>query len=258
MSAHKPPVLQTVKTAYRDVGRVIHAMPILVGSMIAILIAFNLAGLFILPASTPGSFRSPLYVLILLAAAAVQSFLTTPFLIAVHRFILLHQLTGQYALAPQESRFFRFFCWSLVITALSLFPSVLQAGLGALGSPRAFTGVLTLAIMIVCFFLTFRLTILFPAIAIDAPGATAAHAYADSKGNVWRIFSIFFLAILPFIALVFGLFFLGLISPARDISPLKIGEKIVSAIVGVPVYALFVAVASRLFQALGDRLNLPS
>lgn len=258
MSAHKPPVMQTVKTAYHDVGRVIHAMPILVGSMIAILIALNLASLFVLPASTPASFRSPLFDSILLAAAAVQSFLTTPFLIAVHRFILLDQATGQYALAPQEPRFLRFFGWSLVITMLSLVPSLLQAWFGALGPPGMFTGILTIAAMIVCLFLTFRLTILFPAIAIDAPGATAANAYADSKGNVWRIFFIFFLAILPFIAFVLGLFFLGLISSAHDISPLKIGGKIVSAIIGVPAYALFVAVASRIFQALGDRLNRPS
>jgi hypothetical protein len=101
------------------------------------------------------------------------------------------------------------------------------------------------------------LTILFPAIAIDAPGATAANAYADSKGNVWRIFFIFFLAILPFIAIALGLFFLGLISTATNISPLKIAGQIVSDIIGVPAYALFVAVASRLFQALGERVNQP-
>jgi hypothetical protein len=256
MSAQKPAVFQTIKTAYSDVWRVIHAMPVLVGSMIAILIAFNLASLFVLPAPSPGSFRS-LSDLIPLAAGAVQSFLTTPFLIAVHRFILLHQTTGQYALAPQEPRFFRFFGWSLVITALSLIPSVLQSWLGAFGFPDLFTGVLTLAIMIGCFFLTFRLTILFPAIAIDAPGATAANAYADSEGSVWRIFFIFFVTILPFVAFALGLYALGLISIAKDISPLKIAGQIVTAIVGVPVYALFVAVASRLFQALGERLNQP-
>jgi hypothetical protein len=255
MSAQKPPVLQTVTTAYRDVGRVIHAMPVLTGTMIAILIAFNLASLFILSAPSPGSFKSPVFDLILLTASAIQSFLLTPFLIAVHRFILLHQLVGQYALAPQEPRFFRFFGWSLVITALSLFPSLLQAWLGALGSPGVFTGILTLVIMVLCFFVTFRLTILFPAIAVDAPGATAANAYADSKGNVWRIFFIFFLAILPFMVLALGLFFLGLISTSKEINLLTLAGKIASTIIGVPAYALFVAVASRLFQALGDRLN---
>ncbi len=258
MSPHKPPVFQTVKTAYSDVWRVIHAMPILVGSMIAILIAFNLASLFVLPAPSPVGFHSPLYDSILFAAGAVQSFLITPFLIAVHRFILLHQATGRYALAPLEPRFLRFLGWSLVITTLSLAPSVLQAWLGALGSPDVLTGILTFAIMIVCFFLTFRLTILFPAIAVEAPGASAANAYADSKGNVWRIFFIFFLTILPFVAFALGLYFLGLISTARDISPLKIAGQIVSAIVGVPAYALFVAIASRIFQALGDHLNRPS
>jgi hypothetical protein len=254
MSAQKPPVLQTVTTGYRDVGRVIHAMPVLAGTMMAILIAFNLASLFFLPAYSPGRVLS-LGGLILFTAGAVQSFLITPFLIAVHRFILLRQVTGQYAIAPQEPRFFRFFGWSLVITSLSLVPTVLQSWLSALGFPGPFTGILTIAIMVACLFLTFRLTILFPAIAIDAPGATAANAYADSKGNVWRIFFIFFLTILPFMLLAFGLFFLGLISISKDVNPLTIAGQIFSAVIGVPAYALFVAVASRLFQALGDRLN---
>jgi hypothetical protein len=257
MGAQKPPVFRTVTTAYRDVMQVIHAMPVLTGAMMAILIAFNLASLFFLPATSPGEFLS-LSDLILFAAGAVQSFLITPFLIAVHRFILLHQVTGQYALAPQEPRFFRFFGWSLAITSLSLFPAALQSWLGVLGSPEAFTGILTFVIMILCFFVTFRLTILFPAIAIDAPGATAANAYADSKGNVWRIFFIFFLTVLPFVLVALGLFFLGLISASKDINPLTIAGQILSAIIGVPAYALFVAVASRLFQALGDRLNRPS
>jgi hypothetical protein len=254
MSAQKPPVFQTVTTAYRDVGRVIHAMPVLAGSMMAILIAINLVGLFFLPTYVPGKFLS-LDGLILFAAGAVQSFLVTPFLIAVHRFILLRQVTGQYALAPQEPRFLRFFGWSLVITSLSLVPTVLQVWLSALGFHGVFTGILTIVIMAACLFLTFRWTILFPAIAIDAPGATAANAYADSKGNIWRIFFIFFITILPFMLLALGLFFLGLISVSKEINSLTIAGKILAAIVGVPVYALFVAVASRLFQALGDRLN---
>jgi hypothetical protein len=196
--------------------------------------------------------------LILLAAGAVQSFLITPFLIAVHRFILLDQVTGHYVLAPQEPRFLRFFGWSLAITALSLFPTVVQTWLAALATPELLTVVLTLALMIVCFFLTFRLTILFPAVAVDAAGATAANAYADSKGNVWRIFFIFLFAILPFAVFALGLYFLGLISTAKDTSPLRIAGQIVSAIVGVPAYALFVAIASRIFQALGERVNRPS
>jgi hypothetical protein len=231
-------------------------MPVLVGTMIAILIAFNLVGLFFLPSSTPDSLLSP-DDLILLAAGAVQSFLITPFLIAVHRFILLHQATGQYALAPQEPRFLRFFGWSLVITTLSLIPALLQSWLGALGIPDLLTVMLTFVLLIGCFFLTFRLTILFPAIAVDAAGATAANAYADSKGNVWRIFFIFLLTMLPFVALALVLYFLGLISNAKDVSPLRIAGQILSAAIGVPVYALFVAVASRLFQALGERVNKP-
>src|SRR5262249_19008540 len=149
MSSQKPPVFQTVATAYRDVGHVIHAMPVLTGTMIAILIAFNLISVFFLPPPTAAGHLSP-DDLILLAAGAVQSFLVTPFLIAVHRFILLHQVTGHYALAPQEPRFFRFFGWSLVITALSVFPSMLQTWMPAIGFEEWFVGVFTLAVLFVC------------------------------------------------------------------------------------------------------------
>ena len=50
----KPPVLQTVAAAYRDVKRVIRARPVVVGSMIAILIAFNLGKRFFFAAVDPG------------------------------------------------------------------------------------------------------------------------------------------------------------------------------------------------------------
>jgi membrane-anchored glycerophosphoryl diester phosphodiesterase (GDPDase) len=218
---------------------------------------FNLASLFFLPAHSPVGFFS-LGDLVLFAAGVVQSFVLTPFLIAVHRFILLRQVTGQYALAPQEPRFLRFFGWSFAVTSLALIPAALLSWLGVLGSPDWLTVILIFAILALCFFVTFRLTILFPAIAIDAHGATAANAYADSKGNVWRIFFIFLLAILPLMLLAFGLSFFGLISTSKDINSLTIAGQIFTAIIGVPAYALFVAVASRLFQALGDRLNKPS
>ena len=256
MSAHKAPVFPTIATAYGDVGRVIHAMPVLVASTIAILIAFNLASLFLLPASKPGLLSFDDF--ILLVAGIVQSFLVTPFLIAVHRFILLHQVAGHYALTPQEPRFLRFFAWSVVITLLSMVPAIVQSWFGALGVPDLFTGVLSIALVIVCIFLTFRLTILFPAIAVDAVGTTAGNAYADTKGNVWRIFIIFVLAILPFMALALVLFFLGAISVPKNTGPLGIAGQVATAIIGVPAYALFVAIASRLFQALGDRVNQPS
>jgi hypothetical protein len=36
-----------------------------------------------------------------------------------------------------------------------------------------------------------RLTILLPALAVEAPGATPAHALADTKGHVLRILALF-------------------------------------------------------------------
>ena len=38
---------------------------------------------------------------------------------------------------------------------------------------------------------------LFPAIAVDAPGASIRNAIADLWGNVWRIFWVGVIAVLP-------------------------------------------------------------
>ena len=253
MSAQKPPILQTVATAYQDMLRVVNAMPVLTGIIMVILLVANLITLFFLPAPNPNEFTFNDIVLLLMGV--VQSFLVTPFLIAVHRFILLGEVTGSYALTPQQPRFLRFFAWSLVLTAMSLVPSVLQTLLGAFGGSEAVVGILSFALMVVFIFLTFRLTILFPAIAVDAPGATAGNAYADTKGSFWRIFVIFVITVLPFMVFALVTYYFGLLSISKNISALGIAGQVVTSIVGVFGYILFVAVASRLFQALADHLN---
>jgi hypothetical protein len=44
-----------------------------------------------------------------------------------------------------------------------------------------------------------RAIILFPAVAVDAPGASWSRAMADTRGYTWRIYSIVVLAALPLV-----------------------------------------------------------
>jgi hypothetical protein len=109
--------------------------------------------------------------------------------------------------------------------------------------------------LIVVLTVSLRLTILYPAIAVDARGATASNALADTKGHVFSIFMIFLLALLPLaaIAIVVTL----MLGPGvRDAgTPVAIAQLVTSAIIQTITIPLCVAIASRIFQALADRVS---
>ena len=92
-----------------------------------------------------------------------------------------------------------------------------------------------------------RLTVLFPAIAVDAPGATAANSIADTRGFALDIFVIYLLAFLPILATQWILHELNL--------PVAV-DTALGVIFDVAALALFVVISSRLFQALADRTLL--
>src|SRR5437016_836382 len=53
----------------------------------------------------------------------LQAFLLAPYLIAVHRFIILREVSTRYALRPTELRFQLFFGWSVVLLAVWIIPA---------------------------------------------------------------------------------------------------------------------------------------
>ncbi len=66
----------------------------------------------------------------------------------------------------------------------------------------ALLGLVVLALFIAVVIVTVRRVILFPAIAVDAPGATWSNARHDTKGSSWRVAFIFVCAALP--AMILG------------------------------------------------------
>jgi hypothetical protein len=165
------PVFRAIKLAYSDVYRVFAAMPRLVGILLVFSAVQNAV-----PKSTLDF--SPLGFML----TAANAFLLTPYLIAVHRFILIDEVTYGYALAPQEPRFLRFFLWSVVLSAIPIGITLARSFLQiiSLSTGLAFGGMA----VVVCagIFIGTRLIILFPAIAVEAPGASAANAFSDTKG----------------------------------------------------------------------------
>ena len=122
---------------------------------------------------------------------------------------------------------------------------LLLAGLHAAGLSTGFRISGGLPVVLVGIFIFLRLTILFPAIAVDAPGASVSNAFADTKGHAFDIGLIFATACLPILALSM---LLVPLDPAGLI--VKMGLVLLSAL----FLTLFIAMASRIFQALAVRV----
>ena len=250
---------QAAAQAWRDTRAALSALagPAQIAFFIYLIV--SVARRFLLPAD-PGIPTGTLLGEFILSIA--QAFLLTPFLIAVHRFIILGE-TGRYTLAPGEHRFQLFFIWSIALSLLAWAPPFLLWTVKAASTPG---GTLSIALgslvyIVVATIISLRLIILFPAIAVDAPGATWRNAMADTKGSAWRILFIGLVAALPFIgiALLLGLIALSLGMMPKGIERTSIGwiavTSVFDAVFGVVGFTLAVVVASRFYKELGNRVN---
>ena len=106
-------------------------------------------------------------------------------------------------------------------------------------------------------FVYLRLTLLLPAIAVDAPGASLANAFADTEGHIFGMLFIFVLAMLPPIVLITTLSLL-LWSPRSvaggGTSLGSLSFAVVLTMFQVVIYAMLAAISSRIFQALAQRV----
>ena len=243
------PIMRAVGMAYRDVVRVARTMTRLVAMVLVILLTFNLLEIFI-PRSV---FELPLAEFVF---GAARGFLLTPFLIAVHRYIILDEVTPRYILAPLAPRFLRFFGWTLAPALILLAGSLIQILLAAAGLPARAVSLGGGVALIAGVFVIVRLMILFPAIAVDAPGASARNAFADSKGFFWDMFFIGLVAMLPLVVLTMLLVVLEYPLELRGSLPVlwTVLEVVDKTVVELVAYPLYVAIASRIFQALAERV----
>lgn len=253
MAASDPPIFDTVLQGWRYAFAALSRMPGVLGVAMLVLLALNVATIPLLPG--PQEEPSPGTQIIGFLIGIVQGFLLTPVAIAMHRFVLLGEVAPRYALNPSEPRFMRFFTFTVVYQLLMGVPSSLMSIAGktqtVAGGVLAF---LFFVLLIVAIIVSLRLLILFPAIAVDAPGATWRNAMADTKGHTWRVFFIVLLTSIPMLALAVPLYFL-LGWPDGPSFTGGIVLSAVQSVAGVLGLCAFAAVASRLFAALSNRLN---
>jgi hypothetical protein len=245
------PILPSVAMAYSDVWRVLKTMRVLILSVLLIVLAISAAE-NLLPVRVWGG--AVLGNLLSFAVDAVRSFCLTPFMIAVHRFILRGEVTRGYTPDPGQPGFMAFFGWLVALSAIGTLALVLQEVLSAI-SLSPFAGLVVAAIIIIALGLfSLRLSILFPAIAIEARGATAANALADTNGHALRIFLVFLLALLPLTVVAIGVTLMlgyGVTVPG---TPAAVINLIAGAVIQIVALSLCVAIASRVFEALADRV----
>jgi hypothetical protein len=117
----------------------------------------------------------------------------------------------------------------------------LASGLGIV----AFVLVITVVIVVV------RRAILFPAIAIDAPGATWSKARLDTKGSSWRVAFVFVLTALP-VLVINGLLYwlwLPLTPQAQPSAGSFLFFSVIGAAIAIAALCAFAAAASHIYRA---------
>jgi hypothetical protein len=259
-----------ITLAYRDAGRALRTLWPLALTACLIGIAHSLADMILRsPGFGRGAGASGRH-LAELALAAGWIFLLVPFLIAVHRFILLEEMQEHYLVEPKHPRTLRFFGSWIVLSLVAVVPTlVASSALAAVRLIDWWIWILILPLVLLPIMLCLRMTLLFPAIAVDAPGASWLNAYHDTKGHSWGIFLIYLCATIPAVvvwavlmATLWLLLAVALAAAAAGGLPFRIVSVLqtLTTLTVINIYyvcsaALMVVIASRLFQLLGDRVK---
>ncbi len=252
MTYRSLPIMRTLAAAYRDWRRALWALRMVVISAFLILTALSAVAEFV-PQSLWG--RNLTGQALDLADAAIWALLLTPVVIAVHRFVIQDVTTSAYSLPLGDPVYRKCFVWLCGLKVLWGLPFDLLGAMQALDWPLGASTSGFIAALVAAIGLSLRLTILLPALAVQAPGATGSHAFTDSKGQALRLFAIFFLALVPWIAVSIG----GVLSLGRGIavpgSPRMMIGLVMGGLLQTIILTLSAVIASHAFRTLAAAVN---
>lgn len=181
---------------------------------------------------------------------AIKTILILPLEIAIYRLLILRETTSGYDFGIFAPRFRRLLGWTVVLWALITLPPYLP---GLITPSEDADSIATIATAIVVVVVLVRLAILFPAIAVDAPGASLRHVLADTKARSWLILKSFFIVLLPVLA---GFLAVGLISDLDDLPSWWSAARIaLNSPLELLATVLAAATASRLFGWIGHQVK---
>lgn len=190
----------------------IRRMPLLVGSTlaVAVLVEFGIAAAAAaLPAdyqfltetrnAVTRSFSLDQFLLAKLfefPTIVVRAIVFAPLAVATHRLIVLNEVTpGYISLAPTRTQ--RFILWAVLIQLVLIVPSLLRQP----SQPSLAVVALSVALLIISIVVCVRLTLIFPAIAIESGNQNWDRTWQLTRGHFWRIALPFLYVFLPFLGI---------------------------------------------------------
>lgn len=178
-----------------------------------------------------------------LADQVVETAVIASMLIGVHRLVLLQEVADRpvWRIPPGYDRFV---AWLLLLSVLWL-PSQLVLALFGLRAPVAaqlLAGVSLIALAVVAL----RITVLFPAIAIDE-GADWRVAWRRTKGRMWAILGTTLLTCVPLILILVAITLVLGAVPSSIQFP--VAGTVAEVVVTVLWYSVAAVIASRLYLA---------
>ena len=244
------PVVATIAAAYREWWRTCSALPMLVFSAFIILLAAAAVSDFI-----PQRFwdQGPLGEILSLAQQAIRSVLLAPILIGIHRFVILNEPARGYAFPASEPAFWTFVAWLFGLDVLTGLPIDLLGGMQELNVPVWTSTFIFIVLLAAAVIVALGLSILLPAIAVDAPGAKPALALADTRGYALRMLAITVLAVIPWLAVsAIGTWLIGRRIDVVGSFPAMVGLLMTGALQTISL-SLLAVIISLVFVALGAK-----
>ena len=253
--SHDLPIWRTVAAAYSEWWRMLPVLRSLVINAVLIVIAISA-----LDALVPGrwSMQEPFSSIVTLVEAAVRALLLAPVVAAIHRFIIRDNATKAYTLPLGDTQFRRFFGWLFALELIGGFPLQFLVLMQAFNVSVRATAVAFIVALVAAFALMLRLAILPPAIAVRAPGARVAQALADTRGYALRIFAIFVLALVPWLAIgsLIGIILIGP-GEAAPGSVSAMAGMVLGGVTQTITLTLMAVIASLVFIALAVQVRNP-
>jgi hypothetical protein len=132
-----------------------------------------------------------------IAASFLRSLFFAPVAVAMHRFVLLGALTRG-PIWPAARHTQAFIGWLLLVSAVQAIIAVPLGLLVALRAPSWEILALDIPILLLSALIVFRISLLFPAVAVDVPSdsllARLRSSWEQTRGNFWYVFFACFLA----------------------------------------------------------------
>jgi hypothetical protein len=254
-----PVALASWRSAFAAAGR----MPALFAAVTLLLVFLAALEFSLLNKLIPDAVQLRQVILpaaIVAAFAVLSACLLSPLAIAVHRFIILGEVSHIGSFTENKLRYLRFALFAAALAMLAKLP-ILQMGIemdmdtekgGFLASALVFT---RYAIPVLSVVFVVGTMILFPAVAVDAHGTSVGNAFSDSWPNLGRITLVVISSIVPAAAIHFCISLL--VTSGQNAIPPIYAFIAVRALPGVLYAAVLAASASYIYTCYAQHIGRP-